>query len=78
MFKVLNKFLHFYIIANITIFIVNSVYKYLDYLKYPEIYELNSAPWYLSIQVQGIFTLISILICLGLKYIINNKIKNDL
>ena len=34
-------------IASIVIFIGSCIYQYTDYKQHPEIYMLNSAPWYI-------------------------------
>ena len=60
----------------IGVFIGHSVYKYFDYKKYPGLYEIQSAPWYTSIQIYGLATAIVIFIAIILKFLIKNKLKN--
>lgn len=53
-----------------------SIYKYFHYKKYPGLYEIQSAPWYIGIQINGLFTAIIILTALILKLLIKRKLKN--
>lgn len=49
----------FYYILKITswciigLFAASSLYQYYDYKKYPDLYAITSAPWYLGIQITG-------------------------
>lgn len=51
------------IIASIVVFIGSCIYQYTDYKQHPEIYMLNSAPWYTGLLIQGAFTLLIIIVC---------------
>ena len=51
------------IIASIVILIGSCIYQYTDYKQHPEIYMLNSAPWYTGLLIQGAFTLLIIIVC---------------
>ena len=42
------------IIASIVILIGSCIYQYTDYKQHPEIYMLNSAPWYTGLLIQGV------------------------
>lgn len=44
----------------IGVFIGSSVYRYCDYITHRELYATYSAPWYSSIQINAIFTLITV------------------
>lgn len=45
---------------------------------HPEMYAMNSAPWYTGILVEGSVTLVVLLICLTIKAILKHKfIKSD-
>ena len=57
------------------VFIGSAVFKYLDYKKNPDLYVMQSAPWYLSIQITGIALIIVLLICVVIKVILGNKLK---
>lgn len=44
-------------------------------LVHPELYVVQSAPWYTSILIYGVLTIILLLICIVIKVIINHKSK---
>lgn len=60
------------------VFIGHSIYRYFHYKKYPGLYELQSAPWYTSIQIYGLATAIVVLFAIILKFLIKKKFKNIL
>ncbi len=59
------------------VFLISSLLKYLDYRKNPGIYEINSAPWYTSILVNGAFVVIIFLIILIIKYLLIRREKRE-
>lgn len=61
------------IIASIVILIGSCIYQYTDYKQHPEIYMLNSAPWYTGLLIQGAFTLLIIIVCAIALLIIGRK-----
>lgn len=73
MFKKLNKFLNIFMGAFIGVFIGRSLYIYWDYNKYPALYEMQSAPWYTSIQVYAAATGGIVVLALLIKFFIRNK-----
>ena len=70
-FKYYNSFTYwcFYRAFNIQI--------YFDYKKHPDLYEIQSAPWYMSIQIYGLGAGIVIFIAIILKFLIKKKLKNN-
>lgn len=56
-------------------FIGSSIFQYYDYITHPDIYMLQSAPWYLSIQIRGIFTAIAFAVILIIMAVIRKRIK---
>lgn len=58
------------------VFIGHSAYEYFHYKKHPGLYEMQSAPWYASIQIYGLATGLVIFVAILLKLIIKNKVKN--
>ena len=58
------------------VFIGSSAYTYRDYHTHPGLYELTSAPWYLSIQVSAVFTVIISLILLLVIHFIRKKLTD--
>lgn len=59
----------------IGVFIGSSIYQYYDYKVQPGLYEMQSAPWYLSIEIRGIFTAVIVVIILVGMWIIRKKMK---
>ena len=75
--KKINNFLNNFMGAFTGIFIGRSIYVIWNYKTRPELYAMQSAPWYTSILVDGVMTLVVLMICLllklGLKYYKNKK-----
>ncbi len=60
-----------YIIGSFTgVFIGHSIYKYFAYIKNPGLYDMQSAPWYASIQANGLAVTIIVLIAIIIKFFI--------
>lgn len=59
----------------IGVFIGTSIYKYWDYRDKPELYEMQSAPWYLSIEINAVFTLVIAVILLAAMWFVRKKMK---
>lgn len=57
----------------IGLFIGHSIYRYFHYKKHPSLYEIQSAPWYTSIQIYGLGAGLVIFIAIILKFLIKNK-----
>lgn len=57
------------------VFIGSSIYQYYDYKTHLGLYEMQSAPWYLSIQIRGIFTFIIVAAIFIVMCIIKKKFK---
>ena len=75
MIKIINNFLNGFIGACIGVFISSSIYKYYDFKTHSDLYMINSAPWYLSVEIQALFTVIICAIAISIKYIIKRKLK---
>lgn len=71
----INNFLNVLMGSFVGAFIGSSVYKYLDYKNKPDLYAMQSAPWYTGIQVTGIALIIILVICIVIKLIIRKKMK---
>lgn len=52
------------------VFIGSGLYKYWHFQKYPDLYAMQSAPWYTDILIQGLFTLMIITVCLVIKAVL--------
>ncbi len=61
----------------IGVFIGRSLYTVWDYKTHPLIYDIQSAPWYLSIEVNAVFTAVLVVIILVIMAILKKKIKKS-
>lgn len=68
--KKLDHALNIIIGTFIGIFIGRGLYVYHDFRTRPEIYEIQSAPWYTGILLFGAFSFTVILICIAIKLFI--------
>lgn len=59
----------------IGVFVGSSIYKYYDYTSYPDLYAVQSAPWYLSIEINAIFTAIIVVVILLIMWFVRKKLK---
>lgn len=57
----------------IGVFIGSSLYKWYDYKVHPDLYAMQSAPWYLSIQISAVFTIVVVIVILIVMWIIRKK-----
>ena len=58
----------------IGVFIGSGLYKYWDFQKYPDLYVIQSAPWYTSILINGLLTLVLLAVCMIVKVTLIEKI----
>lgn len=75
--KRLNRLLNIAVGSFSGVFIGHAVYVYWDYQKHPELYALQSAPWYTSILVYGLGTAVVSIVFIILKWILKKKLKNN-
>ena len=71
--KKVNQILNIIMGSFIGIFIGSGLYKYWHFRKYPGLYAMQSAPWYTSIFINGLFTLL-LTVCMIVKVILIEKI----
>ena len=57
------------------VFIGDGVFVVWNFKTHSELYAIESAPWYTSILVYGVFTVVALLICFLIKVIIKHKHK---
>ena len=57
------------------VFLGSSIYRYYDYKAYPDLYEIQSAPWYISIEVNAVYTLISVVLIFIMMQVIKRRMK---
>lgn len=65
--KKIQRILNIIMSCFVGVFIGSGLYRYWHFRKYPELYFIQSAPWYTSIIVQGLLTLILLAICILLQ-----------
>lgn len=74
--KNMNNILNIIIGSFVGVFIGHGIYVLWDFKTRPELYAMQSAPWYTSILVYGAFTFVVLLICIVIKAVIKHKKKN--
>lgn len=67
--KKANRILNIIMGVSLGTFIGHGIYVFWDFQTHPQLYAMQSAPWYTSIWVYGVFTLIVLAICFLLKVI---------
>lgn len=73
--KKLNTILNIIMGTCVGVFIGHGIYIVWDFKTHPELYAMQSAPWYTGILIYGVFTIIVLLICVAIKIIINHISK---
>nr|WP_246565653.1 hypothetical protein [Tissierella carlieri] len=76
MLERLNIILNSVIGSSIGVFIAHSIYKYFDYTKHPDLYEIQSVPWYTSIQIYGLVVALIVFIAIIIKLLIKKKMRD--
>lgn len=77
MLKKLNGFLNIIMGSTVGVTFGNSIYRYINYKKYPNLYALQSVPWYTSILLYCSVTIIILLISIIIKLVIKRKLANE-
>lgn len=75
--KKINQVINTIMAACVGVFIGHGISLYLDYKNHPDLYMVQSAPWYTGILVYGIGTLAVLVICIGIKIILKRKIDKS-
>ena len=73
--KKLNTIVNAIIGAFVGAFIGHGIYVVWNFKTRPELYAMQSAPWYTSIMMYGAFTIVVLLICFVIKAISKRKQK---
>lgn len=68
--KKLDQILNILMGAFIGVFLGHGLWQYWNYHRYPDLYAMQSAPWYTSILVYGAFAAGVVIIALLLKWIL--------
>ena len=73
--KKLYQILMTAILCVVGVFAGTSIHQYIDYRQRSDLYALTSAPWYTSIQIGAVFTVVVVLILLLAMRIVKRKMK---
>ena len=75
MLRKLNCFLNIVIGSFIGVFIGFGIYKSWHFKTYPNLYAMQSAPWYTELLLDGAMVVVVVVVCIILKLIIWKKLK---
>lgn len=73
--KKLYDFLNIAVWSCIGVFLGSSIYTWWDYNARPGLYAMQSAPWYLSIQMRGAFTAAVVAALLLARWILRRRMN---
>ncbi len=71
----LNRILNIIIGAFVGVFIGHGIYVFWDFKVHPDLYAMQSAPWYTSIILYGITAAVVLVIAIIIKLIIRQRLK---
>ena len=74
MLRKLNCFLNIVIGSFIGVFIGFGIYKFWHFKTYPNLYAMQSAPWYTELLLDGALVAVLVVVCIILKLIIWRKL----
>ena len=75
MLRKLNCFLNIVIGSVIGVFIGFGIYKFWHFKTYPNLYAMQSAPWYTELLLDGVLVTVFVIVCITLKLIILKKLN---
>ena len=75
MLRKLNCFLNIVIGSSIGVFIGFGIYKCWHFKTYPNLYAIQSAPWYTELLLDGALVAVVVVVCIILKLIIRKNSK---
>ena len=75
MLRKLNCFFNIVIGSFIGVFIGFGIYKFWHFKTYPNLYAMQSAPWYTELLLDGALVAVLVVVCIILKLIIWRKLK---
>ncbi len=73
--KKLYDFLWIAVCSCVGVFIGSSAYTLWDYRTHPDLYAMQSTPWYLSIQTRAVFTAAAVAVLLLLRWLVRQRIN---
>lgn len=69
----LDRFLNLLMGGAVGVFLGHAGYVCIHHARYPGLYAMQSAPWYLSIELYGIVLCAVLLLCTAAKLLIRHK-----
>ena len=75
MLRKLNCFLNIVIGSFIGVFIGFGIYKFWHFKTYSNLYDMQSAPWYTELLLDGAMVVVVVVVCIVLKLVIWRKLK---
>lgn len=73
--KQVYNFLNIVIWSFVGVFFGSSAYTFWHYKTYPELYAMQSAPWYLAIQIRAVVTVVVVAALLLARWAIRRRMK---
>ena len=75
MLRKVNCFLNIVIGSFIGVFIGIGIYKFWHFKTNPNLYAMQSAPWYTELLLDGVLVAVVVVVCMILKLIVRRKLK---
>lgn len=75
--KKLYNFLNTAIWCCFGIFLGSSAYQWFHYRAHPDLYAIQSAPWYLSIQIRAVSTAIVVSVLLLARWAVRRRMSRQ-
>lgn len=77
MLRKLNQFLNTVIGSSVGVFIGHGIYVFWDFKEHPDLYAMQSAPWYTSILFYCAVTVVVVAAAVTIKLVIRKKLKKS-
>ena len=77
MLKKLDSILNIVMGSFIGVFLGRGIFVFWDYKTHPGLYAMQSAPWYTSVLVNGVFTATLLAAAAVIKFIVQKKLKQS-
>ena len=73
--KKIYDFLGILIGVCVGVFLGRVIYTFWEYKTFPGLYAMQSAPWYTSILVYGVFTAVSVTVMLLVRWVLRRMMR---
>ena len=60
--------------CSIGVLLGSGIYRYFDFKARPDLYAMQSAPWYVDLEIQGIVTAVLAAVLLAAMWLVRKKI----